>query len=59
MAGYRRSRKALGGKVVQAAVRTDVTSRFLGPNRHVEIWLPPGYDSGTTTRYPVLLVSDG
>ena len=24
---------------------TDVRSAFLGPARHVEIWLPPGYDS--------------
>ena len=33
---------------------TDVRSEHLGPTRHVEIWLPPGYDSSTTTRYPVL-----
>ncbi|MFI5279953.1 MAG: hypothetical protein ACHQU1_05630, partial [Gemmatimonadales bacterium] len=32
---------------------TDVRSAFLGPTRHVEIWLPPGYDSGAA-RYPVL-----
>jgi predicted alpha/beta superfamily hydrolase len=38
---------------------TDVTSAFLGPARHVEIWLPPGYDSATTVRYPVLYVHDG
>jgi len=38
---------------------TDVRSQFLGPTRHVEIWLPPGYDSATTTRYPVLYMSDG
>ena len=38
---------------------TDVRSRFLGPSRHVEVWLPPGYDSSTTTRYPVLYMSDG
>jgi predicted alpha/beta superfamily hydrolase len=38
---------------------TDVRSAFLGPTRHVEIWLPPGYDSSTTTRYPVLYMSDG
>jgi predicted alpha/beta superfamily hydrolase len=37
---------------------TDVPSRFLGPRRHVEIWLPPGYDS-STGRYPVLYMSDG
>jgi enterochelin esterase-like enzyme len=38
---------------------TDVRSAFLGPTRHVEIWLPPGYDSAATTRYPVLYMSDG
>ncbi|HEY6092058.1 MAG TPA: alpha/beta hydrolase-fold protein [Gemmatimonadales bacterium] len=37
---------------------TDVHSKFLGPNRNVEIWLPPGYDS-STARYPVLYMSDG
>ncbi len=36
----------------------DVHSTHLGPNRLVEIWLPPGYDS-TSTRYPVLYMSDG
>ena len=38
---------------------TDVRSAFLGPTRHVEIWLPPGYDSAATTRYPVLYMHDG
>jgi len=38
---------------------TDVHSAFLGPNRNVEVWLPPGYDSSTATRYPVLYMSDG
>jgi enterochelin esterase-like enzyme len=38
---------------------TDVRSKHLGPTRHVEIWLPPGYDSSTTTRYPVLYMHDG
>jgi S-formylglutathione hydrolase FrmB len=37
----------------------DVHSAHLGPTRNVEIWLPPGYDSVTTTRYPVLYMSDG
>lgn len=37
----------------------DVPSAFLGPKRNVEIWLPPGYDSNATTRYPVLYMSDG
>ncbi len=38
---------------------TDVRSKFLGPGRHVEIWLPPGYDSAATKRYPVLYMHDG
>ncbi|MFL5495484.1 MAG: alpha/beta hydrolase-fold protein [Gemmatimonadales bacterium] len=38
---------------------TDVRSAFLGPTRHVEIWLPPGYDSATGMRYPVLYMHDG
>jgi len=38
---------------------TDVRSAFLGPTRHVEVWLPPGYDSTAATRYPVLYMSDG
>jgi predicted alpha/beta superfamily hydrolase len=38
---------------------TDVASEFLGPTRHVEIWLPPGYDESPDRRYPVLYMSDG
>ena len=38
---------------------TDVPSAFLGPTRHVEIWLPPGYDEAPTRRYPVLYMHDG
>ncbi len=38
---------------------TDVKSAFLGPARHVEIWLPPGYDGLPAVRYPVLYVHDG
>jgi hypothetical protein len=38
---------------------TDVSSAFLEPTRHVEIWLPPGYDDSPTTRYPVLYMHDG
>lgn len=38
---------------------TDVASAFLGPTRHVEVWLPPGYDADSATRYPVLYMSDG
>ena len=51
MAGLRRE-----GRLVYW---TDVSSAFLGPKRHVEIWLPPGYDDNPTTRYPVLYMHDG
>lgn len=37
---------------------TDVRSAFLGPARHVEVWLPPGYDT-STARHPVLYMHDG
>ena len=37
---------------------TDVRSAHLTPTRHVEIWLPPGYDS-SSTRYPVIYMHDG
>lgn len=38
---------------------TDVPSEHLGPERHVEVWLPPGYDGSPDARYPVLYMSDG
>jgi len=38
---------------------TDVRSAFLGLTRHVEVWLPPGYDSASSRRYPVLYMHDG
>jgi glycosidase/predicted alpha/beta superfamily hydrolase len=38
---------------------TDVGSAFLGPKRHVSIWLPPGYDTSPGRRYPVLYMHDG
>jgi len=38
---------------------TDVASEFLGPTRHVSIWLPPGYDVDRQAGYPVLYMHDG
>ena len=38
---------------------TDVASGFLGPKRHIVIWLPPDYDSAPSSRYPVLYMHDG
>jgi hypothetical protein len=37
----------------------DFESDILGHDRHVEIWLPPGYDENPDARYPVLYMSDG
>src|SRR5262249_44391279 len=37
----------------------DVPSRFLTETRHVEIWLPPGYDENPTNRYDTLYMHDG
>ena len=37
----------------------DVGSEFLSEKRHVEIWLPPGYDENPDRRYKVLYMSDG
>ena len=33
-------------------------SRFVAP-RHVDVWLPPGYDKGGGARYPVIYLQDG
>lgn len=38
---------------------TDFPSAVLGIPRHVEVWLPPGYDRSGSRRYPVLYMSDG
>ncbi|MBT8136735.1 MAG: hypothetical protein KJO54_06955 [Gammaproteobacteria bacterium] len=37
----------------------NIESVFLDPLRHVEIWLPPGYDDSDSKRYPVLYAHDG
>jgi len=37
----------------------DVGSEFLSERRHVEIWLPPGYEDDTARRYRVIYMSDG
>ncbi len=34
-------------------------SRALADSRTIRIWLPPGYDSDLTARYPVLYMHDG
>jgi predicted alpha/beta superfamily hydrolase len=34
-------------------------SKFLSKDRDVIVWLPPGYDSTPTKRYPVLYMQDG
>lgn len=37
----------------------DVASDHLEPTRHVEVWLPPGYDDEPERHYPVVYMSDG
>ncbi|MEL6244238.1 MAG: alpha/beta hydrolase-fold protein [Pseudomonadota bacterium] len=37
----------------------DVPSQFMEPDRHVEIWLPPGYREDSERRYPVIYMADG
>lgn len=37
---------------------TNFESKLVDP-RHVEVWLPPGYDSNTADRYPVIYMHDG
>lgn len=36
-----------------------VRSQVLGMNRHIQVYLPPSYESETNRRYPVLYVQDG
>jgi len=36
----------------------DFPSRFVEP-RHIEVWLPPGYDPAGDTQYPVVYMHDG
>jgi pimeloyl-ACP methyl ester carboxylesterase len=38
---------------------TNVVSKHLDLPRHVSIWLPPGYDTNTAVRYPVVYFHDG
>ncbi|MDH5622752.1 MAG: alpha/beta hydrolase-fold protein, partial [Gammaproteobacteria bacterium] len=37
----------------------DVASEFLTETRHVEVWLPPGYDDDPKRRYRVIYMHDG
>ena len=37
----------------------NVQSQHLSLARHVEIWLPPGYDENPQARYPVVYMHDG
>lgn len=65
LAGFKRDQKEYiadwrgSGVLGRLVYWTDVPSAFLGPTRHVEIWLPPGYDDAPSVRYPVLYMHDG
>ena len=43
----------------QIRVHRQIHSATLGNRRDVLVWLPPGYDSDTKRRYPVLYMLDG
>jgi glycosidase len=64
IAGFKREQKEYisdwkgSGVLGRLVYWTDVRSAFLGPTRHIEVWLPPGYDS-SSARYPVLYMHDG
>ncbi len=38
---------------------TDTESAFFDVTRHVEVWLPPGYEAEPERRYPVIYMHDG
>jgi enterochelin esterase-like enzyme len=65
VAGFKRAQREYladwrgSGVLGRLVYWTDVRSAFLGPTRHVAVWLPPGYDSAAATRYPVLYMHDG
>ena len=40
-------------------IHANFHSKFLNKDRSVIVWLPPGYHSETTKRYPVLYMHDG
>lgn len=54
-------RAADGGHTLTGDVRhlTTLTSRFLADPHDIWVYLPPGYDSQPTMRYPVLYMHDG
>lgn len=47
------------GVIGQLIYWTDVESAFFDVSRHVEIWLPPGYDADPNQTYPVIYMHDG
>jgi predicted alpha/beta superfamily hydrolase len=45
---------------VRVLVRHDIRSLYLGTDRRITVWLPPGYNRRLNrTRYPVLYLNDG
>lgn len=53
--------KAQDTRAITAEFRLheNFTSKFLKKKRDLIVWLPPGYDSETNKRYPVLYMHDG
>lgn len=48
-----------GGVLGELIYWLDQPSAFLSENRHVTIWLPPGYEADPAGRYRVIYMSDG
>jgi predicted alpha/beta superfamily hydrolase len=64
--GFIKSRKfkgqesGIGAPVVAGNLRLhELRSRIFRNTRLLRVWLPPGYDAESVTRYPVLYLNDG
>jgi predicted alpha/beta superfamily hydrolase len=64
--GFIKSRKfkgqesGIGAPVVAGNLRLhELRSRIFRNTRLLRVWLPPGYDAESATRYPVLYLNDG
>ena len=55
-AGYVQHRRSL---TEEFRVHRGFQSKFLPNSREIIVWLPPGYDSDPSRRYPVLYMQDG
>jgi predicted alpha/beta superfamily hydrolase len=69
---YRGLVRGLAGSVLSGETLVTVTAETAGrletlpaiastlvPSRRIDVWLPPGYDTASAARYPVLYMHDG